>query len=195
MLFYLILMTLLLLLLLLKVQIEVKIIIKNGRNFSYFIIRFLGFIRLRMNLFLKKNKKGLPSLTFRKNSSSTNKNASLEQFWQTVREFFQFYEAHIEPLRYFKSKVKLDSFSIHSRIGTGDAASTAMTIGGCYAFVTFISRYLYQHYRLQISKLDIIPYFSGPLFDLDLNCIMNFKFGHIIIAGLKLLSKKEKAVS
>lgn len=124
-----------------------------------------------------------------------DKKASFEQLWDSIKDVFQYYGAHVEPFRYFKRKVKFNNFSVSSRIGTGDAATTAMTIGGCYAFFTTISRYLYRHYHLQKSKLDMQPYFSGPLFDLDLDCIMNFKFGHIIIAGLKLLTKKEKAVS
>ncbi len=176
-------------------HIELKIIIKNGRNFSFIIIRFLGFIRLRMNLSLQINSKGFLSLTLRKTDSGMDNKASFEQFWDSIKDFFQYYGSHVEPFRYFKRKVNFNNFSVHSRIGTGDAASTAMTIGGCYALFSIISSYLYTHYRLQKSKFDILPYFSGPLFDLDLDCIMNFKFGHIIIAGLKLLTKKEKAVS
>lgn len=191
--FYIILLiTLLILLLFLKIQIELKIIIKNGSNFSFVIVRFLGFIRLRMNLSLGINNKGFISLTLRKTDSAMGKKASFEQFWDALKDFFQYYGAHVEPFRYFKKKVKFNNFSVYSRIGTGDAATTAMTIGGCYVFFTIVSRYLYRHYQLQKSKLDMLPYFSGPLFDLDLDCIMNFKFGHIIIAGLKLLTKKRK---
>ena len=185
----------LLLLLLLKIQVEIKVIIKDGKNFSFIIIRFLVFFRLRMNLSLKKDGTSLIALTLRKIDSDTETKPSLEQFWEAARSFKKFYGSHVGPFRYFKTKVKFSNFSVRSCIGTGDAASTALTIGSCYAFFTFISRYLYRNYQLQKSKLHILPDFTGPFFDLDLDCIINFKFGHIIIAGLKLLTKKEKAVS
>ena len=69
----------LLLLLLLKIQVEIKVIIKDGKNFSFIIIRFLVFFRLRMNLSLKKDGTSLIALTLRKIDSDTETKPSFKK--------------------------------------------------------------------------------------------------------------------
>jgi len=183
-----------LLIMLSRVQIEIKVIIKNGRNFSFVIFRLLRLLRIRMNLSVRKDEKGLVSLTFRKTDSDIQKKASVEQAFEFMKKLVNFAGKYKEHINYLKNKVRVNSLSVRSRIGTGDAASTALAIGGFFAFFSIISRHLNEYYYLQKRKLDVLPHFQGPLFDLDLDCIINFKIGHIIITGLKMLMKKVKAV-
>lgn len=182
------------LLLWIKIQLEIKVIIKDRRNLSFLIVRLLHLLRLRVNFSIDREGKRLFSLSLRKNDSEIKEKTSLEQVWKYIRKLVNFYTNHTEPINFMKSKVRVDNFSIRSRIGTGDAASTALAFGSFYAFFSLISSHLNEYYHLQGRKLDILPHFQGPLFDLDLSCIINFRIGHIIITGLKILAKKVKAV-
>ena len=185
---------LLLFLLLLKIQIEVKVIIKDGKNFSFAVLRFMGLFRLRLNLSIGKNKRGDISLTLRKSDSDLDQKTSLEEAWEMLRRLVPLVGKYKEPLRFLKSKIQFHNFSLLTKIGTGDAAVTSLTIGVFYAFFSLVKRILDQNYHLQNSKLVVLPYFQGLLFDLDLDCIINFRFGHIIITGLKMLLKNGEAV-
>jgi hypothetical protein len=183
-----------LVLLFLKVQIEIKVIIKNGRNFSFLIIRLLRLIRLRLNLSVDRDGNRLFSLSIRKTDTDSEKKTTVEQAWNYIKKIVRFYSSNIEQINIMKKYININNFSIRTRIGTGDAATTALSIGGFYAFFSLLSRHFDEYYHLKKHDLDILPYFQGPLFDLDLDCIINFKIGHIITTGMKMLTKKIKAV-
>jgi hypothetical protein len=183
-----------LLMILLKIQVEIKVIIKNGQNFSFVIFRLLRLIRLRMNLSINQDGKGLISLSLRRTELDKEKKASVEQVWNYIKKLLNFYTSNIDQINFMKSKVKINNLYIRTRIGTGDASATALSVGGFYAFFSFLIRHLDEYYHFQKCKLDVLPYFQGSLFDLNLDCIINFKIGNIIITGLKMLTKKVKAV-
>lgn len=189
----LILLALLLLVFLLRTQVEIKIIIKNGRNFSFIIIRLLKLLRLRLNLSVHQDKTGRIALTFRKTDSNLDQQASVDQAMDAAVKLFHIYVKYKDQFVYMKSKLRFNNFSLRARIGTGDAAATALASGGFFTMFSLISMHLRNYYHLSKQRLNVIPYFQGPLFDLDLDCIINFKIGHIIITGLKML-KKKKAV-
>ncbi len=182
------------LMVLLKIQVEIKIIIRNGQNFSFVIFRLLRLIRLRMNLSIDQDGKRLISLSLRRTKSGTEKKASVEQAWNYIKKMLNFYTGNIDQINFMKSRVKINNLYIRTRIGTGDASATALSVGGFYAFFSFLIHHLNEYYHFQKWKLDVLPYFQGSLFDLNLDCIINFKIGHIIITGLKMLTKKVKAV-
>ena len=183
-----------LLLLLLKIQLEIKVIIKNGKNLSFIIIRLLHLIRVRFNLSMGQDGKRLISLSLRKTDSDNEEKTTIEQAWKNIKKFTGFYKSNIDQINFLKSKIKINNLYVRTRIGTGDAATTALSVGGFYAFFSFLLRHLDESYQFYKRRLDVLPYFQGPLFDLDLDCIINFKFGHIIITGLKMLMNKVKAV-
>ena len=176
-LFFALLLGLLLLLLLLRAQLEINIIIKNGRNFSFLIIRMLKFFRIRMNLSIRQGETGRIALSLRKTDSDMARMAQLRKKYK-------------QQFAYIKSKVKVNNFSVRTRIGTGDAATTALASGGSFAAFSLITLHLQKYYHLDRQKLQVVPYFQGPLFDLDLDCIIYFKIGHIMITGFKMLKQR-----
>lgn len=92
------------------------------------------------------------------------------------------------------SKIKFRNFSVLTRVGVGDAAATALITGGFFTIFSLIINHLENRYDLQKKKIVILPFFQGSVFDIDLDCIIDFKMGHIIITGLRILMKKLKVV-
>lgn len=67
---------------------------------------------------------------------------------------------------------------VEGQIGTGDAHSTAMVIGGLRCVLgAFLSRWN--------TQIIIKPAFSKPIFKMRGHCILSFRGGDIILAGIK----------
>ena len=179
-----------LLLLLLKIQVEFKLIVSNDKYISFVYIYFLNIFRLRMNFDINPDKNKLISLSLNKKESNEKSKNSFEQALKYGKKMLSFYKSNAKHISFLKKKVKINDFNMLTRIGTGDAATTALCVGSINAFYPVLYRYLTEHYYFQKIKLNVFPYFRGPLFDLYLNCIINFKIGHIIIAALRILMKK-----
>ncbi len=182
-----------LLLLILRIQLEVKIIVKNGKNFSFVIVRLLrGLLRARINLSLKSGTKNPYAIVLKKTDSSLKKETSPEQALRIVLHMSQQYTKYRCQINYFKSKIAMANFSVRTRVGVGDAAATALVTSGFYTIFQIVIQHLDLRYHLQNRKMIVLPYFEGSVFDLDLDCIINFKFGHIMITGMKMLIQKIK---
>lgn len=183
----------LVLLLCLQVQVETKIIIKNRKNFSFCILRFFrGLLRLRFNLSLGSKTKGPLALVLRKTDSSLETETDAEQAMRLISFMMRQYRKHQIAIAYFNRKIIMSNFSVHSRVGVGDAAATALMTGAFYAVFQGIAQHLTLRYALKNSSMLIRPYFEGSVFDLDLNCIIHIKFGHIMITGFKMLKQNIK---
>jgi len=187
---------LLILMLCLKIQVEIKIIIKNGKNYSFIIMRiFRGLLRLRFNLSLIPSGISSVKFTIRKTDSKMEKQSSVKDISRILMRSFDIYKNYNDQLRYMKSKMKVYNLSLQANIGTGDAAATALICGGTFAFFYTFAYFLKEKYNLQNQQIVVVPNFQRPYMDLDLDCIINFKLGHIIIAGMKVLtSKLEKVI-
>ena len=185
--------TAVLLLLILRVQLEFKIIIKNGRNFSFIIIRVLrGLLKLRFNISIKPDDKRFLSLKLRKTDSSLETDTSVEYAVKIVKRIFKGLSLYKRHLKYLLKRISFSNFSVRTRVGIGDASGTALVIGGFFAVFAFVTQYLVHHYRLEKHKLVVLPCFEGAVFDMDLDCIIDLKIGHIIIAGFKMALQKIK---
>lgn len=185
---------LLLLFMLKETQLEINIIIKNGKNSSFVIIRLLKFLRIRLNLSIR-HENGAISLTIKKTDSDLEKETSIEQALESMIKIFRRLRTYKQAFDYLKTRIIVNNFSVRTIVGTGNAAATALASGGFYTVFHLITLHLQNYYQLSKQKLKVIPYFNGPLFDLDLDCIINFKIGHIIITGIKMISKSKGGVT
>lgn len=184
-----------LMLILLKIQIEIKIIIKNGNNHSFIIIRVLkGLIRLRLNLSVFTDENSLLKLSIKKTASPKTKETNFLQLISFLQKNFNSLKQYKDHIDYMKSKIKLSKLSISTTIGTGDAAATAFVTGFLMTALSMTFAYIGNKSPLESQKCTVIPYFNGTIFDLKVDCIINFKIGHIIVTGIKMILKKIKVV-
>lgn len=91
-------------------------------------------------------------------------------------------------VRKFFSHVSVTKFEWESKIGTGDAAQTGMIVGiGWslkYGVVAVISKYM----RLKAKPLlSIIPSFQQAVSETKIICMIHFRIGHAMIAGIQIL--------
>jgi hypothetical protein len=181
-----------LLLLFTKTQIAFKICIKEDeKNLSYIIIRIFRFIRFRMNLSIITDESGLFSITLRKTDYGV-KMTNITRIWNILKRLNHIKNKYGNLIKLINSKIHISSLNVYSQIGAKDAAHTALIIGSLFALFSMVSYYLKQNYHLQKYNINILPNFQGSYFDMNMDCIIDFKIGHIIIAGLQQIHMKKK---
>jgi hypothetical protein len=88
----------------------------------------------------------------------------------------------------FMKKVKVKKFEWYTLIGLGDAAHTGTTAGALWAIkggaLGVLSNYLTLAAQPDIS---ITPHFQASVIQTRISCIFEFRIGHAILAGIKLI--------
>ncbi|MGE5632500.1 MAG: DUF2953 domain-containing protein [Caulobacteraceae bacterium] len=87
--------------------------------------------------------------------------------------------------RYLLKKIKVEDMYVKLAIGTGDAAGTGIAYGVAWIAVGNIIALSNIVLDIKQHQVFIVPIFDSIRFNLDFNCIINLKFGHIINAGIR----------
>ncbi|WP_108671293.1 DUF2953 domain-containing protein [Peribacillus acanthi] len=91
-------------------------------------------------------------------------------------------------IKKFLQTVTVHSFHWHSMIGTGDAALTGTIVGGAWGLKGVIVGILTQYLRFQVSPdYTITPSYQYAVSLTKVHCIIRFRVGNAIMAGLKFL--------
>ncbi|WP_236719624.1 DUF2953 domain-containing protein [Neobacillus mesonae] len=91
-------------------------------------------------------------------------------------------------VRKFLRKISIKKFEWQTFIGVGDAAHTAIAVGGLWALKGSIVGILSHYLKLTVTpQLAITPHFQAAVIQTKVLCIFQFRIGHAILAGLKLI--------
>jgi energy-coupling factor transporter transmembrane protein EcfT len=93
-----------------------------------------------------------------------------------------------EIVQSFLKKVSIKKLEWHTLFGAGDAAHTGMLIGVIWALKGSILGVLSKYFRLKnYPQFTVTPHFQFTVVQSKLSCIFQFRIGHAILAGLKLI--------
>jgi hypothetical protein len=88
----------------------------------------------------------------------------------------------------FLKKVTIKKFEWHTLVGLGDAAHTGVITGGLWAVKGSIIGLLSHYLRMKdMPELSITPHFQAAVIQTQFTGIFQFRIGHAILAGLKLI--------
>ncbi|MFL6557812.1 MAG: DUF2953 domain-containing protein, partial [Bacillus sp. (in: firmicutes)] len=88
----------------------------------------------------------------------------------------------------FFRKVSIKKLDWDTLIGAGDAAHTGMITGAIWALKGSIIGIISHYLRLrEVPKVTVTPHFQAAVIQTRLTCIIQFRIGHAILAGLKLI--------
>jgi hypothetical protein len=91
-------------------------------------------------------------------------------------------------VRKFLRRISIKKFEWHSLMGVGDAAHTGMLTGALWAVKGGIIGILSHYLRMKVMpNLSVTPHFQAAVIQSRLSCIFQFRIGHAILAGLKLI--------
>lgn len=157
---------------------------------------WFGLIRYKKHIPLIKIDDDSPSIVVKddKNTGESGANANqitpnkaLNQLSNTQELLHHVIGLHV-IIRKFLKKVTIKKWEWQTMIGVGDAAYTGMATGAVWAIKSGIIGILSNYLRFKtMPQLSVIPHFQAAVIQTQFSCIFQFRIGHAMLAGLKLI--------
>ncbi|RSK53039.1 DUF2953 domain-containing protein [Bacillus canaveralius] len=91
-------------------------------------------------------------------------------------------------LKNFLKQIAIKHLEWHSVVGVGDAASTAVLTGGIWALKGSIIGMISSYMKLKMMPvLSIAPGFQQVISETSFTCMLQFRIGHAMVAGIKMI--------
>ncbi|WP_461202164.1 DUF2953 domain-containing protein [Anoxybacillus sp. TBDG-1] len=162
-------------------------------------IRLLRFLRYRFTVpLIEISKKEAGVVTEQKTNTGKDEKTTFtvsdarKRFSQVQHLLNKIVHLHT-IVKKFLQKVSILQFQWHTQIGVGDAAKTAMLVGVGwslkYYIVAMISKYMNV---CSAPSISIVPFFQGAVSCMSFTCMIRFRIGYAILAGLKVVKHWKK---
>lgn len=161
---------------------------------------WFGLIRFKRHIPLIKVDDDSPSVIVKTKKQGRSKDQSSETSMKQVTE--KDVQSYLEKtkiflhkvsglkviIKKFLQKVKVKKFEWHTLIGLGDAAHTGTATGALWAIKGSALGIVSQNMKLLAEpKITITPHFQAAVIQTRISCMFQFRIGHAILAGLKLI--------
>nr|WP_246188287.1 DUF2953 domain-containing protein [Metabacillus lacus] len=105
-----------------------------------------------------------------------------------IKELLEHIVTFHEIVKRFFRKVTVTKFEWHSQFGIGDAAATGVLTGAAWSIKGALIGILSSYTRLSVlPALSITPVFVHKDSKTVLHCMIHFRIGNAILAGLRVL--------
>lgn len=124
-----------------------------------------------------------------------NKDKSIYNMYEIERIINNYKTIYIkyQPyIRQIKKNLVFNNISWSTKVGTGDAAETAILTGSIWAIKAFIIIYISKNYKCSNLLVNVIPDYNINTFETSIDCIFSIKLGYIINVDIKTLLKEIK---
>jgi hypothetical protein len=161
---------------------------------------WFGIIRVKYKIPVLKLQSVLHGVQVKKQATTGHEDARMQKkrFHITPREVSH-YMNKISLLRQrvhdFNKIIKMtlsqfhcDQFEWRTRVGVGDAAVTGIITGLVWGVKSSILTIFTQYIRLSADpKINVVPAFQSTSIDTHFRCVLRFRIGHALIAGIRLI--------
>jgi hypothetical protein len=95
------------------------------------------------------------------------------------------------PMRYFARHIQFTQWRLRAEVGGFDAMQSALLAGALWSVVGTALGVVSTVIRLDpsVPKIAIVPNFTDPTWRLQTDCILRFRLGHAIVAGVWALGR------
>jgi hypothetical protein len=172
---------------------------KDDDNLKVEIRLWFGLIRIKKQIPLIKVDDNSPSIILKESEKSNEETENNEKVKQitpqklinSLKNFREIIE-HVFQLnsivKNFLKKVTIQRFEWQSAIGVGDAVYTGVAAGALWSVKGAIVGVLSNYLRMkEMPKIMVQPNFQQMVTSTDLLCMFQFRIGHAMLAGLKIV--------
>ena len=167
---------LLILIMLLKVKIE----------FSYSDKKLSVFFKM---LFLKKKIRSNKKVKSTEKSRKAESEEALftDRLIKAQEKIRHFYDIHTKLSQLTKKYFNVEKFEVNIDVGTGDAATTAISVGALWAVVYNFIGALGMLIYIDNPEVEILPNYKETRFKTNARCILSCRIVHIIFIIISFL--------
>jgi hypothetical protein len=183
-----------------KIKVFLHLLHTGDDDYIKIEFRLWGVIRYKIEIpFLKldeespslvtktKVKTGKEEKTKKEDKTKVSSKDMLNTFEDTEKILRHVVSLH-HLIRNFLKRVVVKKFEWHSIIGLGDAAATGMISGAVWAVKGSILAIISHYFKLVvIPQMTIQPHFQAFVSHTSFKCIFQFRIGHAMLAGIKLV--------
>ncbi|MDP4106575.1 MAG: DUF2953 domain-containing protein [Bacillota bacterium] len=172
---------------------------KDDDNLKVEMRLWFGLIRIKKQIPLIKVDDNSPSIILKESEKSNEETENNEKVKQitpqklinSLKNFREILE-HVFQLnsivKNFLKKVTIQRFEWQSAIGVGDAVYTGVAAGALWSVKGAIIGVLSNYLRMkEMPKIMVQPNFQQMVTSTDLLCMFQFRIGHAMLAGLKIV--------
>ncbi|MCA1032349.1 DUF2953 domain-containing protein [Bacillus timonensis] len=190
-------------LLIIFTKLHVKIFIRHAQDNDHIKVKFkawFGLIKYTIDVPLVKVDDDSPSIVIQEQTSTGRKSEAGSQKTKqfTALEIIRSLEdtktvlQHVVGLhaiiRKFLLRVTITKFEWHSILGIGDAASTGILTGLGWSIKGGILGIVGSHMILKTNPdITITPSFQQPFSQTNFVCMIHFRIGNAMLAGIRLV--------
>lgn len=192
-----------LLFLVLFTKIKVFIHYYHGQDNDDLKIKFkglFGLVQYKINIPVIKIDDNSPSVIVKEKvetgANETDKKKETKQFsaddlvnyLHNMKELLAHVIGLQKILRNFLSKVSVKNIEWHSRVGVRDAAYTGMITGALWTVKGSLLGLISSYMKVSmIPQITVTPVFNAAISQTMLKCMIQFRIGHAILAGIKII--------
>ncbi len=170
---------LLILIMLLKIKIEFSY---SDKKLSVFLKILFFKTKVRSNKKVKSTSK---------NKKAENEEALFTDRLITAQEKIRhFYDVHTKLSQRTKKYLNVENFNVRVEVGTGDAATTAISVGALWAVVYNFIGALGMLVYIDNPDVEIVPNYKETQFKTNARCIISCRIVHIIFIIISFLINK-----
>lgn len=194
----------LLVLLFLVLFTNLKIIIDyyHGNDNDQLNVKFkalFGIIQYKLNVPVIKVNKESPAVvmetktetgTGEKDTNKDTKKYTPEELMDSIKDIkilIEHISGFYKVVRTFLRKVSVEKLQWHTTVGVGDAAYTGMVAGALWTAKGGLIGLIGSLMRLkEMPEITVVPSFQMAITQTSLKCMLTFRIGNAILAGIKL---------
>ncbi|MCT8137369.1 DUF2953 domain-containing protein [Anaerobacillus sp. CMMVII] len=166
------------------------------------ISTFFGLASYRINVPVLKIDEDSPSIIVKEEQhSAIGDKEKIEKFTperiindiRKVKDFLRHVIGFHKIVKRFLRKMSITKFSWKSIVGLGDAALTGTLVGGVWAVKGSTLGIIAHYMKLKVvPTIEVHPNFQKLTSHTELTCIISFRLGYAIIAGLQIIKHWKK---
>lgn len=185
----------------LKLKVIIRYYHRNDNDHLKITFKALfGLIKYKINIPVIKIAEDSPSLVVKekvekgpqeKDKESDTKKFSAEELlksFQDMKQLLTHIGGFYKIVRSFLRKVTVSNFEWNTAIGVGDASATGIITGAFWTVKGSMIGLISTLVKMKtIPHIMITPIFNRAVSETSFQCMIQFRIGHAIFAGIKLL--------
>lgn len=114
------------------------------------------------------------------------------KLYRMIKRFSKLYKKYRRPIYYFFKGLQIRRFNWKTELGLADPALTGLSVGLAWSVKGWIYGKLHRitNFMAKKTEVKVLPKFQTKCFSTEVDCIIGFRIGHIMVTGINFISTR-----